>query len=77
MTFTDSMHLLYIYMMLRFVGKLINTHDDDERVREVECKNLHSPRFTDAAHFNGPGRAVSLMCVCLCVCVSVCLDNNF
>ena len=22
-------HLLYIYMMLRFVGALINTHDDD------------------------------------------------
>jgi len=23
-------HLLYIYMMLRFAGTLINTHDDDD-----------------------------------------------
>ena len=33
MTFTDdvlfsSVHLLYIYMMLRFVDTLVNTHDD-------------------------------------------------
>jgi len=25
-----SVHLLYIYMMLRFVGTSINTHDDDD-----------------------------------------------
>jgi len=32
----NSVHLLYIYMMLRFVGTLINTHDDDFSSPSIE-----------------------------------------
>jgi len=32
-----SVHLLYIYMMLRFVGTLINTHDDVHFKLQNDC----------------------------------------
>jgi len=35
MYFFTSVHLLYIYMILRFVGTSINTHNDDEEEERV------------------------------------------
>jgi len=33
-------HLLYIYKMLRFVGTLINTHDDDDENETQWTKSI-------------------------------------
>jgi len=33
-----SVHLLHIYMMLRFVGTSINTHDDDDYKLKFKIK---------------------------------------